>query len=273
MGVEPIEYTDHKYGVEVAVGDIKLDLAVQRAIVPARLRKLTGHFDPILLGELLVSERVDGGLYILDGQHRLRAAAERGVTTVHCEVFTGLSRSDEARLFMGRNDRANVARVDRDRNLATSGDQETLDIQMAAQAAGFVFVANNVEDSTFRDRAAGIAVMHDADRRKHIEVTGPEHLARVFTFYSRVYGNQERVESLLLKALSKIFLGKSEVDEDRLFDKLRGLPPQQISAQARQRRIDMSVTRGVSLVRAAVEVIAEQYNRGLPADSAKRIRL
>jgi hypothetical protein len=272
--MEPIQYNDHKYGVDVAVGDVKVDLAVQRAIVPARLRKLTGSFDPLLLGELLVSERTDG-LYVLDGQHRLAAAANangRGVSTVTCEVFTGLSKADEARLFMGRNDRANIARVDRDRNLATSGDQATLNVQMAAQSVGYVFVADRVEDSTFRDRAAGIAIMRDAERRRYVEATGPEHLARVFAFYARVYGNTERPESVLLKAVSKILAGKFEVDEDRLYEKLRGLPPQQLVAQAHQRKAELSVTRGMSTVRAAIELIAEQYNRGLSSTSPNRIK-
>ncbi len=273
--MESIEFTDHKYGVDVAVGDIKLDLAVQRATIPARVRKLTANFTPILLGELLVSERSDG-LYILDGHHRLQAAQNAngsGVTTVICEVFTGLSKADEARLFMGRNDRANIARVDRDRNLATSGDTDTLNVQMAAQSAGFIFVADRVEDSTFRDRAAGLAIMRDAERRKYIELSGPEHLSRVFGVYARTYGNQERPESVLLKALSKIFVGKFEIDEDRLYDRLHGLPPQQLVASAKQRQVELSVVRGISTVRAAIELLAEQYNRGLPSDSPKRIRL
>jgi hypothetical protein len=271
--MDPIQFEDHKHGVEVAVGDIQLDIAVQRAIVAARLRKLTANFDPILLGEVLVSERADGKLYILDGQHRLRAAEQSGVPTVTCEIFTGLSKPDEARLFMGRNDRAGIAKNDRDRNLATSGDQDTLNVQMAAQSAGYRFVTDKVEDSTFRDRATGITIMKDAEKRRYIEASGPEHLGRVLSFYARTYGNQERPESVLLKSVSKIFVGKFEVDEDRLYERLRGMPPQQLVASAQQRKVELSVTRGVSTVRAALELIAEQYNRGLPADSPRRIRL
>jgi hypothetical protein len=269
--VQPIQFTDHKHGVDVGVNDIKLDLSVQRAVMPARVRKLVANFDPILLGELLISERADG-LYILDGHHRLNVAKQVGQPSVTCEVFTGMPRADEARLFLGRNDRANIAQEARDRNLATSGDQATLDVQMAAQSAGFVFIAERVEDSTFRDRAAGVAIMVDAERRKHVETTGPEHLARVLGFYARVYGNQERPESLLLRAVSKIYLGQPEVDENRLFEKLRGLPPQQIVATAAARRAEVSIIRSLSNTKAAVEIIAEQYNRGLPADSARRIR-
>jgi hypothetical protein len=275
MGMEPISYTDHDHGVALFVDEIQVDLAVQRALMPARVRKLVASFDPILLGELLISQRPEGA-FVLDGHHRLQAAKNAngsGVQTVTCEVFKGLSKADEARLFMGRNDRANIAREARDRNLATSGDQPTLDIQMAAQSAGFVFIAEKVEDSTFRDRAAGVVIMADADRRRYVETTGPEHLARVFAFYARTYGNQERPESLLLRAISRIFVGKFEVDEDRLYERLHGLPPQQLVANAVQRRAELSLTRGVSAVRAALEVIAEQYNRSLASDSPKRIRL
>lgn len=273
MDMTSIEYNDHKWSVDIAVSDIKLDMAAQRSLVGARLRKLVRNFDQIMLGALLVSERPDG-YYILDGQHRLRAAAQHGVATVTCEVFSGLSKADEATLFMGRNDRANIARVDRDRNLATSGDQATLDVQMAAQSAGFVFVADKAEDSTFRDRAAGITIMNDAERRDYVQKSGVEHLAYVLQFYARAYGNQERPESSVLKALSKLFVSpKFDVDEDRLYNKLHGLPAQAIDAQARQRREELKAVRGIGVVRATQEIIAEQYNRGLSVNSGTRIRL
>lgn len=267
-----VEYTDHKFGVNVDLDDIHVDLAVQRAIVPSRLRKLVNNFDPILLGELLVSERPEG-LFVLDGQHRLEAVKHtNGRHTVTCEVFSGLSKADEARLFMGRNDRANIARTDRDRNLATAEDQDTLAVQMAAQSAGFVFIAESASDTTFKDRAAGVAIMKDAERRSYIEATGEQHLASVFGFYARVYGNQDVVEPVVLKALSKIFVNRNPVDEDRLYDRLRGVPPQVLAAQADQRRRELSGVRGISRVGAAVEIIAEHYNRGLPTTSANRIR-
>jgi len=272
---DTITYEDHRYGVDVGLNDLQVDLAVQRATVPARLRKIAEHFDMILVGELLVSQRADGGLYVLDGHHRLSAAKRQNGSapaTLKAEIFTGLSRADEARLFLGRNDRANVRSHDRFRNLATLGDQETLGVQMAAQAAGFVFISDDVDDATFRDRAAGVAIVREADKRKG-DVTGVDHLRRVLTFYARAYGNQDRVESMLLKATSKIFLKFENVDEDRLYERLRGLPPQEIIRQAIQHYATESAVRSLSKVTAAIEVIAEQYNRGLPPDSVKRIRL
>jgi hypothetical protein len=273
--MSPITYSDHQHGIDVALDDLKIDLAAQRALVGSRVRKLSAKFDPVLVGELLVSKRPDGH-YVVDGHHRLAAAAAQNgntPTSLKCEVFTGLHLADEARLFMGRNDRANVRRLDFDRNLATSGDQDTLDIQMAAQSAGFVFVTQNEDESTFRDRAAGVMIMRDAERRKHIDLSGPEHLARVFAFYARTYGNQERIESIVFKALSKVFLLKTPVNEDRLYERLHGLPPQQILALAVIRKSELAAIRGITTVTAAVEVLAEQYNRGFTGDSDKRIRV
>lgn len=272
---DTIEYKGHRHGIDVALSDLKIDMAVQRAIIPSRVRKIATNFDPILIGELLVSEREDG-LYILDGHHRMAAALSQNgntPTTVTCEVFTGLSKANEAQLFLGRNDRASVRSHDRFRNLATLGDQETLNVQMAAQAAGFVFISDDVEDATFRDRAAAVAIMRDADRRKGIEATGIEHLTRVLKFYARMYGNQDRVESLIVKAVSKIFLKHDSADEDRLYDRLRGIPPQQVAQMAEQHYANESPVRSLSKVTAAVEAVIEVYNRGLPANSDKRIRV
>src|SRR5215216_1774202 len=98
--MSPISYQDHQHGVDVALDDLKIDLAAQRSLVGSRVRKLTARYDPILIGELLVSKRPDG-YYVMDGHHRLAAAQNQNgnaPSTLKCEVFTGLSRADEARL-------------------------------------------------------------------------------------------------------------------------------------------------------------------------------
>lgn len=272
---DTIEYTGHRHGVDVALGDLKVDLAVQRLTVPSRLRKLTANFNPALVGELLVSEREDG-LFVLDGHHRLESAKRlngNAPASMSCEIFTGLSRADEARLFLGRNDRASVRSHDRFRNLYTLGDEETLNVRMAAQAAGYVFISEDVKDATFLDRAAGVTIMKAAENRKNFEASGVEHLSHVLKFYARAYGNQDRPESLILKAISKIFLKFDSVDEDRLYNQLRGIPPQQVVHSAEQHYLNEEAVRSLSRVTAAIEVVTEQYNRGLATSSDKRIKV
>jgi hypothetical protein len=273
--MDAIKYTDHKYGVEIPVHDIKIDLDVQRATVPSRVRKLAANFNPDYLGELLVSERADGN-YVLDGGHRLRVCQETGLVGVlTCEVFTGLSKADEARLFMGRNDRANIAKLDRDRNMNTAGDALTLAVQMASQAAGYVFIATQIEDSTFRDRAAAISIMRDASRA-WVEDEGPAHLQKVLEFYARTWDRDHRPVSSVLRAASKVLVSKAvqqgSADLNRLSERLHGLPDEEVAAMAVRHRDTEQLHRSISLVTAAAEVMEEQYNRGLPADQRLRLR-
>src|SRR6266568_1483490 len=275
--MEPIVFTGHEFGVQVPADTLKLDLKVQRSIIPSRLRKMTANFNPDGVGELLVSRRADG-LYLLDGQHRQRTviATHNGtgpVPSVTCEIYTGLSLVDEARLFLMRNDRAGVSGVDRDRNMSTLGDMATLDIQNAAQAAGYVFVANSATESTFRDRAGAIQIMREAEVKSWVPQTGPQHLARVLKIYSRSYGTTDRPESIVLKALSKILTDRriTDLDIGRLEEVLRASPASQIVHNARQEQAVMAAVRGISVVTAAVRVLSDLYNRGLGPNSRYRI--
>jgi hypothetical protein len=94
---------------------------------------------------------------------------------------------------------------------------------------------------------------------------------RVAQFCSRAWGNQERPESLVMRGLSKIFVKHPEIDEDRLFERLRGLPPQQLTSQAKVRRAEEGQFRPLSATKAMTEVIIDHYNRGLGSD--KRLRV
>lgn len=90
----------------VTVADLKVDPTVQRRLNIPRAKTIAASFDPSLLGVLCVSDRGGDGLYVVDGQHRLTALRLAGWEhkKVACNVYTGLSRSDEARWFVGLND-------------------------------------------------------------------------------------------------------------------------------------------------------------------------
>ncbi|AGS71177.1 hypothetical protein B446_21825 [Streptomyces collinus Tu 365] len=55
------------------------------------------------IGSIIVSERSDGDLYIVDGQHRWRACALAGIPTIRAEVHHGLEQAQEAILFLIKN--------------------------------------------------------------------------------------------------------------------------------------------------------------------------
>lgn len=267
-----ITFTAQTHGTKLPLSELKVDLAVQRAIMAPRVRKIMKSFDEAAVGELLVSERADGH-YILDGHHRAQALQElNGRTHVDCEVFTGLSKADEARLFLLRNDRANVSRVDRHRNLATLGDPQALSVSMACEANGFVFIANSAHERTFADLATAGGIMQAADNAKNYDGTGDQHLGHVLGFYGRVWGTSAQPESIILKALSRLFL-RREPNEDRLHERLRDVPAQQLVYEARVKQADLSETKNVTLPTAMLDHIVGLYNHGLPQTSTMRIKL
>jgi hypothetical protein len=273
--MEPISYTKQEFGVDVKVNDVRVKLAYQRPIIPSRLRKLVNSFDPLLVGEVLIVREDDGTLTVIDGQHRVETLKGRGQETVKAEVLEGVSNEDRGRLFLGRNDRSGVSRVDRDRSLATVGDEDTLAIDAAAQAAGFVFIAEHAHESTFRDAAAGRAIIHAGQRAQtRTDKAGGEHLADVLSLYAVIYGNDARPESLLLKGLSSLVLSRqeTELDRGRLGQVLRGIPPQQVVTNARAMQIEASRNESIGMARAMKRYLVDLYNRGLPADSTKRLR-
>lgn len=87
------------------VRDLKTDHAYQRDLSEHRVREIVAAFDPDLLGVLLVSRRANGSTFLLDGQtrHAALVAMEWEDQQVPCLVYAGLSKKDEARIFVGSN--------------------------------------------------------------------------------------------------------------------------------------------------------------------------
>ena len=89
----------------LVVGDLKVDHAYQRDITPGRVREIVENFDPDLLGMFMVSRRSNGMQFLLDGQTRQAALIDMNWSDqrVPCLVYSGLSKTDEARIFVGAN--------------------------------------------------------------------------------------------------------------------------------------------------------------------------
>ncbi|WP_342660401.1 hypothetical protein Rruber_00235 [Rhodococcus ruber] len=91
------------YGVEVKVADLRIDPQAQRTLNERRAQKLADEFIAEAIGAIIVSERANGDMYIVDGQHRWRASQLLGRETVMCEVHRGLTQTEEAVLFLIKN--------------------------------------------------------------------------------------------------------------------------------------------------------------------------
>lgn len=99
----------------VPIASLTVDPTVNtRPMKKAKVEKIDREFDPAMLGTIEVSQRPDGTLVILDGQHRVEGARRRGWTNGHvieCRVHRGLSHSEECRYFRLLNDETAVAPI------------------------------------------------------------------------------------------------------------------------------------------------------------------
>lgn len=147
------------------VDDLHVDQTVQRHLRSARVNELVRDWNPDGIGVITVSSRPDGGHFILDGQHRWAAAKQVGHIRLKCEVFTGLSESDEAALFLVRNNTKIVSTFDKFRVRLIEGDPVALGIEKILADNGWKVRINRVSGSgSFSAVAALEWVYNGADR-------------------------------------------------------------------------------------------------------------
>lgn len=92
----------------IAVDRLQVDPAYQREVDGPHSRKIVSGmikgWDWALCQPLVVSRRLDGGLFILDGQHRHRGAFERGdIPHLPCVILSDVDHEGEAAAFVALN--------------------------------------------------------------------------------------------------------------------------------------------------------------------------
>lgn len=117
--------------------DLAIAPAYQRTIVPAQVGRITREFDNDAFGSLVVGERDDGSLWVVDGLQRLTAARKLGIQRVPCDVFASEGQRHEAKIFRLKNkNRTNVSAVVLFRALLAEGDDESLAIRQIVNSTG-----------------------------------------------------------------------------------------------------------------------------------------
>lgn len=121
----------HKTTMEsLPFGSLKINERAQRRLIPSFVRKLTDGWALGKVGVITVSIR-DGVAYVVDGQHRVRAALTLGLhdTKVKCHVYRDLNPKQEAELFLSLNDSKTVSAYDRFAIGLVAGDPLCVDVR------------------------------------------------------------------------------------------------------------------------------------------------
>ena len=235
------------------VTDLKVDHAYQRDITPGRVREIVENFDPDLLGTFMVSRRSNGTQFLLDGQTRQAALIDMnwGDQRVPCLVYSGLSKTDEARIFVGANvTRTKPGAVAIFKGRLAAGDEFTREVHETCMKHGYMqeIKHTNLKHGAIMSPAAVVAI---ATRG------GMDILDRTLAVTSSAWPGQH-VNAPMLKALA-IFLTQygPALQMERLVTVLARTTPDVMVSRARALS---SATRSTLPL---VQVLVGDYNARL----------
>lgn len=101
-----IELNDGLGSAEVVrIDQIQVDATYQRSLRHDLINQIAREYDIVKAGPILLSERDDGTIWCVDGQHRMAGASLAGEDEIFAHVVHGLTRQEEAELRLARNDR------------------------------------------------------------------------------------------------------------------------------------------------------------------------
>ena len=128
----------------ISPANLVIDERAQRALNQKHRDTLASGFNPRKVGAVIISERENGDWYIMDGQHRCRAAAESGYTgTVPAVIHTGLSLEEEADLFLSLNETKIVQPLDKFKARVTAGRTLAVNVNNIVESLGFRVAPTN----------------------------------------------------------------------------------------------------------------------------------
>lgn len=135
---------------KITAKDLFVDPDVQRTLRPTRVEEIVAKFNPDALGILAVSRREDGRNHLMDGQHRHAAVimldgADWGL---ECEVYTGLSKSQEALMFRLLNNTRPPTVLEKFKVRVVEGDPVAVEINSILEENGWR-LSNTKGDGAF----------------------------------------------------------------------------------------------------------------------------
>lgn len=222
-GVDP-RYGDWPYRFEIVPLDrLSVDATYQRPLTNF-WKQVQEKFNPALVGTLIVSERKDDSLNVIDGQTRMVAMAALGIEGAPCLIYTGLKRPEEADLFADlQTKRRGMRTYDRFRAQLVAKQPMAVQISKIARDQGFQL--DVIEES---HTMKAIAALERAYKK------APEHLEDVLRIIRATWGTEDRdaKSGLIIGGLSTFLLTQSQVDEDRLIARLQDVTPKLILNRA-----------------------------------------
>lgn len=225
------------------------------------VEKVTKHYNPALVGTLIVSEREDSRFAVIDGQTRWEGMKHNGEEVAPCLVYEGLTREAEAELFADlQTERRGMATYLRFRAALVAKREEAVEISKIVTGAGFDL---GVQETPHTIKA--IAALEYVYRRD------PELLRTTMEILAAAWPDPDveyRAGGDMIRGVAIFLTREKNVDVHKLMDKLASTTPSVIRHRANALKEGGGGGGGSTRAAYVADAILGVYMRGRTARAA-----
>lgn len=232
---------------------LEIDPDYQRDLRHDLINKISREYDIVKAGPILVSERADGTLMVVDGQHRMLGAKQAGETEVFANVVHGLTQEQEAALRLARNDRRADTIYEKFRTRIVMGDQK-------AHRITEIVRQNNTDVNLSPSMTSGVNGIATLEVLYDIDGTGV-WLGRTLRVIREAFGddemNPDTCSASMLKSVCWFLaqhVDSHEVPEAEFITRLGSLGPEDVRRKAVSHKAANGGAMWVNYYRALVEL-------------------
>lgn len=247
----------------ISASQLSRDSEVNREIDETRSKQIADNFDPDNIGIITVSRRDDGSYVIIDGQHRVHAIQQiEGWENqkVPCKVYEGLTKVQEADLFLDLNDYRQVSIIDKFLVRITAREPIALSINIIVNQAGFV-ISRYAKDGAI----VAVSAMERVYTGHRLKIRGhnPTALAWTLDAVANAWGRTKAaVIAPVILGIGSFFLRYgSKVDRPHLIERLSRIKGG-ADGLIRNGRAQVNI-HGGSLAHGVADAVVNEYNRGI----------
>ena len=206
----------------LVVDDLQVDQRYQRDLSEVQVRKIVKDFDPDAFGVITVSSRGSGGMFVVDGQHRLAALRHMGwgAQRVPCIVYRSLTLEDEAKVFyLPQTTRKYMTPAQKFRARLIAGEPNAIAIKEMVESFGYSLNLGNGSSHYARD-IDSVAMVERITRQY-----GFDHLPLTLGIVRDAWGNTDiKISGAVLGGISVFtYRYKCMYDRSRLVRLLQEL--------------------------------------------------
>lgn len=229
------------------IDDLKVSERAQRESSALKIQTMVNLFEKRGFGIPLVNQRANGEYYVLDGQHRIKAAQMLGFESVTCELATGLTEEQEADLFLLRNNNLEVYAVHKFNVAVTAGHEKETAINKVLKNLGMKVA--------FKANQEWVKVACVITLYRVFDTYGDEILSLALETAYATFG-QHGIKSDFIEGLANVF-ANLDVDPDVVRTKLQTTSAKnaqfQLELAAAKIKTKYSLKSGLAMTQAIVD--------------------